>query len=465
MTTALKRTIGIFCLVIGAFMATAVVGISSDGTPAEVVLAEVGMPLFLCFVFTGTGFVTLRQLDPPIFGDGLARRVASTVFLLLAALFSIAFISLLFEGSFGQPSDSMIPLWLALLFGGSGLALRGTKATGSFATNLALVGVAVVVVPLLFLLFVFADSSALPADVLVAAVLLIGVAAGAVWSWSRRAVAPMSEITNVANEIQAGSLDRRIGMQGGAREVQELADSFDQMLDRLAEASSTQQRMIEDASHELRTPIAALSINNEVILDAPNPTLDDYRAATERNQALIERLQATVDELLAEGRATHQQLQQVDNELMAIVARVADQHRVLHPQIPIAVRGPREIRLGIDGPSVQRALENLVENAARYSPPGVPVEIDVVPGEHETLLLVTDHGPGIPPDELDAIFGRYYQGDADADGTSGTAGIGLALVKQVADAHGRIEVISPLVAGHGGTRFTMAFRSGQNDAS
>jgi signal transduction histidine kinase len=107
------------------------------------------------------------------------------------------------------------------------------------------------------------------------------------------------------------------------------------------------------------------------------------------------------------------------------------------------------LRIGIDGPSVQRALTNLLDNAARYSPPAMPIRIDVT--EHPPTLSVTDHGPGIPFADQARIFDRYHSDEAGV-------GIGLALVKQIADAHGAIEVISPLPGLDHGTRFTITFR-------
>lgn len=294
------------------------------------------------------------------------------------------------------------------------------------------------------------ESSVVPMEVVVGAALVSIVGCAIVWVWAGRAVRPMATITAVANEIQAGSLDRRIDLEKGPTEVRALADSFDSMLHRLSHASSTQQQLIENASHELRTPLAALAVNNEIILSKSNPTPEDYRESARRSEALISRLQLTIDDLLVDARDRSRRTQQVDNDLVEIVARVVDQHCAVNPAIPIVVRAPQELHLGIDGPSVQRALVNLVENAARFSPPGVPIEIDVVPDEPS--VSVTDHGPGIPHDQREAIFDRYYQGDR-----GGGAGIGLALVKQVAEANGRIDVTSPLDASATGTRFTITF--------
>lgn len=295
------------------------------------------------------------------------------------------------------------------------------------------------------------STSGVAPAVVVAAALSAVAAVVAVSFWSRRAVAPMETITSVANQIQAGSLDRRIALHGQAREVQALGDSFDEMLDRLSQSSSTQHRLIEDTSHELRTPLAALAANNEVILANPDPSAEDYRTSAERNEALIARMQLTIDELLVGARASAQSTRQVDNDLMAIVQRVAEQHRTVNPAVPLDVVGPPTLRLGIDGPSVERALVNLLENAARFSPPGVPVEVMVLAAA-DPELSVTDHGPGIAPDALDHVFDRYYRSD-DKGGT----GIGLALVKQVAEAHGSIDVESPLAGTGAGTRFTIRF--------
>ncbi|MCB0996001.1 MAG: HAMP domain-containing histidine kinase [Acidimicrobiales bacterium] len=297
---------------------------------------------------------------------------------------------------------------------------------------------------------VVSSTTEFPTAVVLTALGLGAAAMALVWRWSGRAVAPMNAITRLAGDIQQGSLDRRIGLVDQAAETQALGDSFDAMLDRLERASTTQRRLVEDVSHELRTPLSALAANNEVILNDDAATIDDYRASAERNEALIARLHTTIGDLLTNARTRGELARQVDNDLMAIVARVVDQHRILRPGQPIEVSGPPTLRLGIDGPSVQRALVNLVENAARYSPRVEPIRIEVTAAP--ATVAVTDLGPGIPPTAHARIFDRYY-GDESSDGP----GIGLALVKQVADAHGSIQVTSPLPGLDRGTCFTITF--------
>jgi signal transduction histidine kinase len=299
-------------------------------------------------------------------------------------------------------------------------------------------------------IIVRSTTGGVPFAVTVAAVALAAMAAVAVWFWSARAVRPMSDIAALADEIQAGSLDRRLDLAPTAREVQQLGDSFDRMLDRLEAASNTQERLIEDTSHELRNPLTALAVNNEVTRNHANPTTEDFMAGLDRSDALIARLERTIDELLSEARTRTQQTRQVDNDLVAIVRRVADQHRTIDPAVDIVVTAPERLLLPIDGSSVERMLTNLIENAARFTPDGMPVEIDVT--ESPPTLTVTDHGPGIPPEELPHVFDRYYRADHGPG-----HGIGLAIVKQVADAHGSIQVESPPSNRPTGTRFVMQF--------
>ncbi|MDH3684287.1 MAG: ATP-binding protein [Acidimicrobiia bacterium] len=349
----------------------------------------------------------------------------------------------------------------------------------SLRAQLALVGFLAVLVPVVVLLaVVFASETEVESDrdleigpggptltadienvesgvspwVPLTAALLAVPAALTVWWWAGKATRPIHRITTTTERIQAGSLDQRIGLSGAPAEVQALADSFDRMLDRLSLASTTQQQLIEDVSHELRTPLAALANNAEVILADDRATIDDYRAATERIEALSGRLQSTIDGLLIDARARRTTTTQVDNDLMPILGRLVDEQRSLDPGLSIDVAGPERLLLGIDGPSVERAVRNLIRNAAAHSPPGgsIMVGVDVVGAV--AALSVTDEGPGIDPADLGRVFDRYYRGDESIDGH----GIGLALVKQVADAYGGVSVDSPL-GPDGGTRFTMRF--------
>lgn len=346
----------------------------------------------------------------------------------------------------------------------------------SMRAQLALLGISGMIIPLAILVgVVFATESEVESEdmpggatttevtetvsgvsplVPITATALAAVAAVGVWLWAGRAVRPLQHIARVADEIQAGSLDRRINLEGAPAEVATLANSFDQMLSRLAAASTTQRQLIEDTSHELRTPLAALAATAEVTLAAPDQTAEEYRSALRRIDAMTDRLQAIIESLLSDARARGSTAGQTDNDLMVLVERAVSQQRTLSPGLSIEVTGPDRLLLGIDGPSVERAVRNLVENAARFSPDGGTVSVAVDSDNTATWLTVSDDGPGIDPEGQDRIFDRYYRGKENSGDGRRRYGIGLALVEQVAQAYGGITVESPL-SSTGGSRFTI----------
>lgn len=288
-----------------------------------------------------------------------------------------------------------------------------------------------------------------------AAALLLVPAAGMAWWWSDRAVRPVLDITTIANEIQDTTLDRRIDLTGAPVEIQALADSFDAMLDRLASASTVQARLLEETSHELRTPLTALRVNADVVLEQDNPSEDDYRASARRTRDLVERLQATVEAQLATARARNFAAGQVETDLVAVASRVIDHLQAVHPSVTVDLTGPAALALRLDSVGVERAIWNLLDNAVRMAPANRPIDVTITATEHEVELSVTDEGPGIDPADHERIFDRYYTTHPDAEGGHG---IGLAIVKQVADAHGDIAVQSPPHGKNMGTRFVLTLR-------
>lgn len=279
-----------------------------------------------------------------------------------------------------------------------------------------------------------------------AALLLSILAVVLVWFWAKRAVDPIERMTDLADEVQAGSLDRRLAVESGPVELRELGESFDRMLDRLARASTLERRLIEDASHELRTPLAALSARIEVAqlrTEAADLDEDLDRCAIE-----VERMQGILETLLASARSRNSELEQIDNDVAAIVRRVVEHRGMLSPEVDLTLDCPNRVRMGIDSVAVERAVTNLVTNAVVHGE-GAPVTVVVLDRGHAVEIIVTDHGPGIPASQRPHIFDRYAGADH---------GIGLAVVKQVADVYGRIDVISPIEGRTDGTSFVLSLR-------
>lgn len=274
------------------------------------------------------------------------------------------------------------------------------------------------------------------------------------WWWSGRAVRPLNRVRAVAEDIEATDLSRRIGLENGAVEVVALAASFDAMLDRLERAAETQRQLVEEASHELRTPLAVLATNADVVLAHPAATVEDYREGLERSRAAAARLQATIDGLLTEARQRARTLDRRPADLVALVQGVVDEARVLAAgkEVEVMQRGPAEATCSLDGPTVRRAVANLLDNAVRHAPAGSTIEVDVERTDAEVRVVVTDHGPGIPADMQDQVFERFW--------SAGGSGLGLPIARQVALAHrGDLTLRSPGPAGDGCV-FTLSLPTG-----
>ena len=282
-------------------------------------------------------------------------------------------------------------------------------------------------------------------------VALLPVAGGLAWWLAGRAVRPIDRVRQVAEDIEASDLSRRIDLTQGPTEIRSLAGSFDAMLDRLDQAAQAQRRLIEDASHELRTPLSVLTTNADVLLAHDAPTAELYREGLERSRSAASRMRTTIDGLLVDARGRARIIDRRPTDLMATARAVAADARVLAESKDVALHlsGPTEAECAVDAPTVRRALSNLVDNALRYAPPRTSVEIDVSVVERYVDLTVTDHGPGIPVPDQSIVFERFRSVDENAPGT----GLGLAIARQVALAHGGDLTLESPGPGGDGCRF------------
>jgi signal transduction histidine kinase len=289
----------------------------------------------------------------------------------------------------------------------------------------------------------------------ISVVALAPLAAFLAWWWAGRAVRPIEQIRSVAERIEATDLSDRIGLREGPTEVVSLASSFDAMLDRLHRAAISQRHVIDEISHELRTPIAVLIANADVRLAEREPTLESYRDGLEQSRRTADRMRTTLEGLLADARASARTLDRHPADLMDVVRTIVAEMKV--------VGATRDVRVGLDGPTtvrgswdtatVARALTNLVDNALRHSPAGSVVEVRVVEQDDRVEIAVSDHGPGIPASQLAHIFERSWRAEPEPGGGTG---LGLAIARQIAEAHGgALTVRSPDPAGYS-TTFTFA---------
>jgi signal transduction histidine kinase len=274
----------------------------------------------------------------------------------------------------------------------------------------------------------------------------VGLAIG--WAVAGRVVKPVGTMAGVAREIQATDLSRRIRLGGPPDEMRDLADTFDAMLDRLDQGVRTQRRFVEDASHELRNPLAVIRTTLDVALSEPEDA-DGLRHAAEVARRTADRMSTTVDELMALARTSVQPERRIPVDLAEVVAEVAEEY-----EAEASTRGVRLSRLApsglvVDGDrsALKRAQANLVANALRVAPAGSVIHCRAGRAGGWLWLGVRDVGRGIAPDDQALVFRRSWR-DGAPTGDGEGQGLGLALVRQIAEAHGGTVSVAS-VPGHG----------------
>ena len=259
----------------------------------------------------------------------------------------------------------------------------------------------------------------------------------AVGFWlARSALRPIERVTRVAAEIGASDLTRRLGARGEPREVQRLAETFDAMLARIESAFSQQRNFVMDVSHELRSPLTGLRGNLDVML--MDPDLDaDTRAQLEKMSAEVGRLIRLTSNLLYLAHAeAGREIARQPVELDVLCLEVCHQSRNVREDVRLRLGHEEQVNVSGDRDLLKQLLLNLVDNAINYSPAGGEVVISVEPSSSAVEVIVADEGPGIPPEQLELIFERFYRGTNSPDRKVGGAGIGLAISRWIARAHG-----------------------------
>jgi len=258
----------------------------------------------------------------------------------------------------------------------------------------------------------------------------VGLAALAGWAVARAGLAPVGRLAAVAEDVTAtGDPGRRVEVHR-ADELGRLAASFNTMLGALQRSLTAQRQLVSDASHELRTPLTSLRLNAEMLAAEPGLPEPERREVLERVVAQVAelgQLVASVTELARDesqpGPLGEVELRQVVEDSLAGARRDWPQTVFTAELEPWPVAGGST-------DSLQVAVRNLLDNAAKFGLSGAQVEVRLRAGE----LTVRDHGPGIAPADLPHVFDRFYRAPS-ARGVPGS-GLGLSIVRQVAERHG-----------------------------
>ncbi len=258
------------------------------------------------------------------------------------------------------------------------------------------------------------------------------------WVIAGRVLAPISRITDVARDIQATELSRRIGLRGPDDELRRLADTFDSMLARLDDAFASQRRFVADASHELRTPLAIIQANLELALSEQATEDGSREEASLVIERALRRMTRLTDDLLALARLESPEIAHEVFPARELLeeSRIEFASAAAGRGIELEALAPDGLEVYGDREALRRALANLLDNALRYAPDGSKVVVAAENGSERVRLEVADEGPGLDEADRDKVFERFWRADGSRDRNGGGSGLGLAIVKRIAVAHG-----------------------------
>jgi signal transduction histidine kinase len=287
--------------------------------------------------------------------------------------------------------------------------------------------------------------------------LFVALVAG--WWIARAALRPIDRFSRTVRTIgESRDLRRRLNFVGPSDEVGRLAETFDDMMDRLERAFETQKRFVADASHELRTPLTAIRGNADLMAIAPPEEREICLAAIRKEATRMSRLVSDLL-LLAEADVETQPLQCREVDLDELVLEAHHSALVLADgRIDVVVERVDHVCVSVDPDRIQQLLLNLLDNAVKFTPDGGVVTLSLVAREKDVLLEVADSGVGIPEDAQASIFQRFYRVE-EARSTRGN-GLGLAICAWIVAMHsGTIGVRSQ--PGKGSTFFVTLPRAGE----
>ncbi|MFC8915576.1 sensor histidine kinase [Streptomyces sp. NPDC047821] len=267
------------------------------------------------------------------------------------------------------------------------------------------------------------------------------------YAMAGRVLSPLGRITRTARNVAGTDLSRRIELDGPDDELKELADTFDDMLDRLERAFTAQQRFVANASHELRTPLAINRTLLEVHLSDPGAPVE-LQQLGKTLLATNERSEQLVEGLLLLARSDNEIVERKPVDLAEVASRAIDQTRAEADAKGVEIRGERAPAV-VQGNGVllERIALNLVQNAVRYNVDEGWVEVTTETQAGQAVLVVSNTGPVVPAYEIDNLFEPFRRLRQERTGSDKGVGLGLSIARSVARAHGGRIIAEPREGG------------------
>lgn len=268
---------------------------------------------------------------------------------------------------------------------------------------------------------------------------------------SRRMLMPIKRMTDTVKEISVQNLDKRLDVGRSHDELKDLAQTFNQMIDRIQSSYERQNRFVSDASHELRTPVAVI----QGYADLLDRWGMDHRDVMEESVGAIknetDNMKQLIEKLLFLARADKNQLTLNKEEFVLddLLEEIASESRLLDTGHTITHRMETAgIEICADRSYLKQALRVFMDNAIKYTPSGGAIEISALKAKKQVTIAVADTGIGIPTEDIPHVFDRFYRSDVSRTKESGGHGLGLSIAKWIVESHdGKIEVQSAVGKG------------------
>jgi two-component system, OmpR family, sensor kinase len=255
---------------------------------------------------------------------------------------------------------------------------------------------------------------------------------------------PLAKMGRVAQDIAAGDLSRRVEPATPRTEIGQLGLALNGMLSQIEAAfaertasNSRLRRFVADASHELRTPLTSIRGYSEMLRRGAEESPADADLARRRIEEESIRMTGLVDDMLVLARLDQgRPLEQEPVDLQAIATDAVADARAVAPRREINLTSIGRVVVNGDDTRLRQVLGNLVRNALVHTPSQTPIDVNLSTEDSVAKLSVTDHGPGIPPEDVDRVFESFYRADPSRSRDSGGSGLGLSIVSAVVTAHG-----------------------------
>jgi two-component system OmpR family sensor kinase len=271
------------------------------------------------------------------------------------------------------------------------------------------------------------------------AILLI--TGGFTYALAWQALEPVRELSRLASDIErTADFSKRLQPRGGA-EMKEFIETFNAMIRRVEKALLSQREFLADSSHELRRPLTVLRANIDVLKD-PGINQDQREACLGEMSTDAENMGRLLSDLLLLSREEAQAIDHAPVDFTAVCANAITRMKARDRQHELVVELEDGVRLRGDKERLSQMLSNLLDNASAYTPQGGRIKVKLKSSDHVARVEVRDTGQGIPPNDLPHVFERFYRGDGARTARRDGVGLGLSIVKYIAEAHGGSVTVS-----------------------